>query len=306
MARRLFLLILSIACAHARTPEQQAMLKRADCAELLRAADEARAKGQTEVAADLAAGCPQDKLLLLVASAPAAQALLWCGRAQAAQQKGCDGQLVSELAAKLNPHLTLGPADPATPPDPLLTGALDLLGKEMNFSWNADAPDVIVGKLAVTIDHFTSATVASVLDAKGGKQRVPATQHRFVAKAEAQVELGQKTRTLHATEEARDTTWEAAPKLAVAAKFEPSVPPEDELRKRAVLSWLRALAKALAAEPPEGVQISDDKGCVAYGLSLNLTSGNPAAAAAGLGDPAKVAACEKLLGEPAGAGIPVP
>jgi hypothetical protein len=67
-----------------------------------------------------------------------------------------------------------------------------------------------------------------------------------------------------------------------------------------------AVAKALAASLPEAVDVSDDKGCVAYGLSLNLTSGDPAAAASGAGEPAKVAICEKLLGEPAGAGILVP
>jgi hypothetical protein len=54
------------------------------------------------------------------------------------------------------------------------------------------------------------------------------------------------------------------------------------------------------------VDVSDAPGCVAYGLSLNLLSGDPLAAAHALGDPAKVAACERLLDEPAGAGIPVP
>ncbi len=86
-----------------------------------------------------------------------------------------------------------------------------------------------------------------VLHAKGNKQRVPATQHRFVARAEAQVELSGKTRTLRASEEVRDVTWEAAPKLAVAAKFDPSVPPPDELKKHAALAFLRTLARALAA-----------------------------------------------------------
>lgn len=304
--RSFSLCVLLIACAHARSPEQEAMIKRGDCAELLMAADAARAKSQSELAADLARACPQDKLATLADSATPAQGLLWCGRAAAAGAKGCDGARIAELAAHLNPHLTLGPADPATPPDPQLAPALEQIGKELNFSWDADDPDVIVGKLEVTVDHVTGATVATVPDAKGRKQRIPATQHRFVAKAEAQVSLGDKTRTLHAIEEVRDSTWEAAPKLAVAAKFEPSVPPPDELKKRAALAWLRALAKALAAEPPEGVSVADEKGCVAYGLSLNLTSGDPAAAASGLGDSAKVAACEKLLGEPAGAGIPVP
>jgi hypothetical protein len=305
--RRFPLCALLLACAHAtRTPEQEATIKRGDCAELLLAADAARAQAQADLAADLARACPQEKLLALVAASTPAQGLLWCGRATAAGAKGCDGARVAELAAKLNAHLTLGPPDPATPPDPLLTAALEQIGKELNFSWNADNPDVIVGKLEVAVEHLTNPTVAAVPDAKGGKQRIPATQHRFVARAEAQVSLGDKTRTLHAVEEARDTTWDAAPKLAVAAKFEPSVPPLDELKKRAVLAWLRALAKALAASPPEGVSVADESGCVAYGLSLNLNSGNPSAAAQGLGDPTKVAACEKLLGEPAGAGIPVP
>ena len=92
----------------------------------------------------------------------------------------------------------------------------------------------------------------------------------------------------------------------MAAKSDLQVPPEAELKRRAALGWVKALAKALAAAPPEAVDVTDARGCVAYGLSLNLLSGDPMAAANGLGDPAKVAACEKLLGEPAGAGIPVP
>jgi len=78
------------------------------------------------------------------------------------------------------------------------------------------------------------------------------------------------------------------------------------MKRRVAVAWFRALAKTLAAAPPEAVDVTDDKGCVAYGLSLNLASGDPGAAAKGAGDPAKIAACEKLLGEPAGAGIPVP
>ena len=295
-----------VACAHAPTPEQAAMIQRADCAEVLRAADGARAAGERHLAADLAGACTPDKLAALADQAPPAQALLWCGRAAAARNPGCSPERVSALAAKLNPHLTLGPSDPSTPPDPLLAAALDELGKDLNLSWDAGDPDVVVGKLAVTVEHSTGTTIAGVPDAKGKTVRVPATQHRFLARAEAQVDLGSKTRTLRAQEEARDLTWEAAPKLAVAAKFEPSVPPEAELKRRAALSWLRALARTLAANPPEGVDATDEKGCVAYGLSLNLAAGDAAAAAGGAGDPAKVAACEKLLGEPPGAGIPVP
>lgn len=298
--------VLVLACAHARSPEQDAMIKRGNCAELLKAADAARAAGKPDLASDLAAACPAEKLSALVDSAPPEQALLWCGRDAAAQQKGCDSSHVAALEAKLSPHLTLGPSDPATPIDPLLGAALAQLGPELNLSWDANDPDVVVGKLAVSVEHATGATIASVPDAKGKLVRVPATQHRFLARAEGQVDLGSKTRTLRAQEEARDVTWEAAPKLAVPAKFEPAVPPEAELKQRAALSWLRTLAKALAANPPEGVNVTDAKGCVAYGLSLNLTAGDSAAAANGAGEPAKVAACEKLLGEPPGAGIPVP
>lgn len=281
-------------------------MKRGDCAELLAAADAARARQQPDLASDLASACAPDKLADLVSRSPAEQALLLCGRAAAAQQKGCEPALVAEFASRLGPRLTLGPADESAPPDALLGFALEEVGKNLNLGWDADDPDVVVGKLVVTVDHSTQPTTALVADAKGRKVRVSATQHRFVAKAEAQVELGNKTRTLRAQEEARDLTWEAAPLQAVAARFEPSVPVPEELKKRAALAWVRALAKALAANPPEGINATDAKGCVAYGLSINLNSGDPGAAARGVGDPAKVAACETILGEPAGAGIPVP
>jgi hypothetical protein len=283
-------------------------MKRGDCAELLRAADAARAAREPELAAELASSCPQDGLAALIARSSSTEAILWCGRARAAlpEKPLCDAGHVSELVAKLNPQLTIGPPDPSTPLDPLLGAALDELGKDLNLSWHADAPDVIVGKLRVTLDHFTNDIITQVVDAKGNKQRVPATQHRYVARAEGQVELSGKTRTLRATDEVRDITWNAAPALAVAAKFEPAVPPPEEMKRRAVRTWLRTLAKALAAAPPERVNVTDAKGCVAYGLSLNLAAGESGAAASGAGDRAKVAACEQLLGEPAGAGIPVP
>jgi hypothetical protein len=297
---------LLLACAHGHTAEQEAMIKRADCAELLMAADAARAQGKSDVAADLAAACPADKLTALVEQSAPAQGLLWCGRAAAARQKGCDPARIAELSGKLNPHLTIGPSDESTPLDPLLGSALVDGGKDLNLSWDAHDPDVVIGKLTVSAEHSTSVTTTSVPDAHGKPVRVPATQHRYVARAEAQVSLGSKTRTLRAQEEARDLTWEAAPKLAVAAKFEPSLPPEVEMKQRAVVAWLRTLARALAANPPEGVEVTDQKGCVAYGMSLNLSSGDSMAAADRAGDGAKISACEKLLGEPPGAGIPVP
>ena len=83
MIRRAASLALLCACAHARTPAQDAMMKRADCAELLKAADVARADGLPGLARDLAGACPADRLIALVDSSTPAQALLWCGRARA-------------------------------------------------------------------------------------------------------------------------------------------------------------------------------------------------------------------------------
>lgn len=303
-------LILLLGCAHHRTLAEQAMVARGDCGELLRAADSARALEKPDLAQDLVQTCAEDNLIALVAAAAPEEGLLWCGRAAAAQPQGakpsCNAKTVSELASRLRPRLRVGPADPSAPSDPVLSAAINELSTETNLLYDATAPEVFVGRLVVVVDHSTSTTVAQAPDAKGKPQHVPATLHRFVARAEAQVELSGQTRVLRATDEARDTTWEAAPKLAVAARFAPSVPPPDELRNRAAVAWVRALAKALAAAPPEAVQVSDARGCVAYGLSLNLVSGDSSAAAAGRGDPAKISTCEKLLGEPAGAGIPVP
>jgi len=296
------------ACAHSLTPDQEAMVRRGDCAELLRAADAARAQDRGGLASTLASACPQAKLDALVASAPdPAQAMLWCGRARSASAEStCDASTVAALASQLRPRLTIGPPDPGISAEPSLAAALSELGPAYNLGWDAEDPDVIVGRVLISVDHATSSTVVQVPDAKGGKQRVPAVQHRFIARAQGEVELSGKTRVLRAAEEARDVTWAAAPRMSVAAKFDPQVPAEAELKRRAALAWVKALAKALAAAPPEAVDVTDARGCVAYGLSLNLLSGDPMAAANGLGDPAKVAACERLLEEPAGAGIPVP
>ena len=300
-------LLLLWGCTHPRTSEQDATLRRGDCAELLLAADAARAAERPSLAREFAEACPSDKLEALVASSQPADGLLWCGRAKATGiASGCDAATVAQLAGQLHPRLTIGPPDPEGSPDPSLAAALAELGPAYNLGWEAEEPDVIVGRLAVAVDHAVSSTTATVPDAKGNKQRIPATQHRFIARAVGEVELSGKTRVLRASEEVRDLTWSAVPTFAVAAKSDLQVPPEAELKRRAALGWVKALAKALAAAPPEAVDVTDARGCVAYGLSLNLLSGDPMAAANGLGDPAKVAACEKLLGEPAGAGIPVP
>jgi hypothetical protein len=283
------------------------MLRRGDCAELLRAADEARARREPSLAKDLADRCPQDRLVALAARVAPEEGLLLCGRAQAADAKAsCNLELVAQLASSLHPRILIGPPDPSEAGHPLLLQTLAELGPGLNLSWDADDPDLVVGRLSVTVERAQSATVATVADDKGNKQRVPAAQHRVVARAEAQVELSGKTRSLRVTDELRDLTWEAAPRLAVAAKFQPQIPADPEMKKRAVLAWVRALAKAVASAPPEGIDVSDAKGCVAYGLSLNLAAGNPLAAASGAGDPDKVSTCEKILGEPAGAGVPVP
>lgn len=295
-----------LACAHARTPGQRAMIGRKDCRELLVAADGARASGDLDLASDLAGACPKEQLDKLVAESSPAAGLLACGRSAAAGRRRCDTRTVTDLESRLQPHLTLGHADETVAMDPLIALALEIAGKELNISWNGSDPDVVVGKLNVSIEHVTTSTIATVPDVNGRQKHVPATQHRFVAKAAAQVELGEKTRVLRAQDEARDLTWPAAPRYQVAPKPDPQVPPETELKKRAALAWLRSLQKALAMNPPETVDVDDEKGCVAYGLALNLTAGDDTAAARGEGDPDRIAACEKLLGEPPGAGIPVP
>ena len=307
-AQSLTALLWLSACAHSLTSEQESVVRRGDCAELLRAADAARAEDRRALASTFASSCSQQALNALVAgTSDPAQALLWCGRAKSASAAAsCDAATVASLASQLHPRVTIGPPEPGITPAPELAAALNDLGPSYNLAWQTEEPDVIVGRLAVTVDHVVNGTVATVPDATGTKQRVAATQHRFVARAQAEVELGGRTRVLRSSEEVRDVTWQAAPKISVAAKLDPQVPPEAELKRRAALSWMKSLVKALAAAPPEAVDVSDARGCVAYGLSLNLLSGDPTAAANGLGDPAKVTACEKLLGEPAGAGIPVP
>jgi hypothetical protein len=282
------------------------MMSRKDCRALLLAADQARADENEALASDLAGACEKDQLLQLVAQATPAQGLLLCGRAAAARHPVCDARTLEGLKSRLQPRLTVGPPDEAIAIDPLIALALETAGGELNLFWNGSDPDVVMGKLTVDIEHVTNNTVATVEDVKGKKQHIPATQHRFVAKAACQVELGDKTRVLRAQDESRDLTWNPPPRYQVPAKPDPLVPAEGELRQRAALAWVRVLGRALAMSPPETVDLDDDKGCVAYGLALNLSAGDDGAAAQGLGDPDRIAACERLLGEPAGAGIPVP
>ena len=301
---------LAASCASARlTPAQEALRVSGDCRGLLTATDGARAAGDDGVAKALAAACPQAELDKLVAEATPADGLLWCGRAAASvgrtSKPGCDLHKVAALKEALRPHLTLGPADTSAPADPLLLAALEDLGPELNLSYEDD-PDVIVGKLEVKIERQETSAFAPVPDPAGKRRQVPATNHRVVARAQAQVELQERTRTLRATEEARDTTWEAVPKWKIAARPKPEVPPDAELRRRAANTWLRQLAKALWVALPETVDTDDARGCVAYGLALNAQSGDPEAAANRRGDHDRISACEKLLGLPHGAGLPVP
>jgi hypothetical protein len=298
-------------CAHALTPAQQALKKRGDCPSLLDAADVARAQGADGAARELARGCPQDRFLALVTAAPPAEALLLCGRARAAvgargEKPGCDDGRVAELQARLHPRITIGPPDPEPVPDPALTAALAVVGADLNFAYDGEDPTVMVGWLAVSVEHQTTPSYAAVPDADGKRRNVPVTQHRFVARAEGQAELGGKTRTLRASEEARDMTWEAVPRLGIAAKPTPQVPSEDELRRRAGAAWLRLLAKNLAGAPPLGVDTTDRAGCVAYALALRADTGDPDATLGSSADADRVAGCEKLFGLTPGSGIPAP
>jgi hypothetical protein len=287
------------------------MRKRGDCAELLHAADAARAAGTQDVAEQLTRGCEQERFLSLVAASPPAEALLWCGRARAALRGSsdkpfCDGTHVAELWLRLRPRITLGPADPEPTPDPGLMAALATSGQQLNFAYDAEDPMVIVGHLAVQVEHQQTSSYSAVLNAARRRHTIPVVQHRFVARAEGQAEIVGRTRTLRAAEEARDATWDPVPRLGIAGKPLPQVPPEDELRKRAAASWLHSLARMLATAPPEGVDTSEPAGCLAYAQALYAASGDPDAAMNGFGDPERVAACERILGMPVGAGIPVP
>ena len=135
---------------------------------------------------------------------------------------------------------------------------------------------------------------------------VEAILHRRQARAEVQVELGTRTRTLHATEESRDTTWEAEPRFAIAARFTPQIDSAEVLKTRAVIALVRNVERALRQTPPESIDPTDAQGCLAYGMALGVATGDRTAAAKGQGDEAKIGFCERILGMPAGAGIPVP
>ena len=312
MRSLLFFALAGLACAPGRTPVQQALLASKDCRELLLEADRARAAGDKRFARELSAACPQEGLELLAGKdASATEALLWCGRARAAldgraEKPSCSAERVISLSAELKPLLTLGPADPESEPDPLLVAALAEVGKELNLSYDHDDPVVYVGEVKVLLDNTESETLTPAPDAAGKRHQIPATLHRMLARAEAQVELGSKTRTIHATEDARDVTWGAEPRFAIAARFKPQIPPEAELRRRAVVSLVRNIARALRISPPEGVEVTSLESCLTYGVALAVSTGDRTAAANGIGDREKLAACEKILGMPKGAGIPVP
>ena len=75
----------------------------------------------------------------------------------------------------------------------------------------------------------TTSALPAVTLAKSVQQRVPATQHRFVAGMEAQVGLSGKTRVLRATDEARDVNLDASAVISAAtAKDEARVPPAED------------------------------------------------------------------------------
>src|SRR3954470_16008622 len=148
------------ACGHHRSPAEEALLRRGDCAELLRAADEARALAEPALAKDLADGCSQDRLIDLAGRLAPEEGLLLCGRASACGAKAsCNADLVGKLTASLHPGISVGPPDPADRADPLVLQALAELGPAFNLSWSAEDPDLVVGKLSVTVERTQTATV---------------------------------------------------------------------------------------------------------------------------------------------------
>jgi len=298
------------ACAGVKlSPAQESLRASGDCEKLLLAADAARAQGDKKLGAALLEGCSQESFNKLLEVARPALALLWCGRAQAVLGRegkpGCDFKQVGLLKESLRPKLSLGPPDPSNTPDPTLVATLEAIGPELNLIFAAD-PDVIVGKIQITLEEQTTQGFTTVTDPSGHRRQVPSTNHRKVARCQAQVELLSKTRTLRASEETRSTSWDAEPRWKIPAHHETPPLSDDELKKKATESWLRAVAKALWLSPPETVDTDDDRGCVAYGIALNAQSGNPDAAAERRGDTAKIDKCETILGEPKGGGIPVP
>ena len=306
------LLALSASCAGVRAPSELAMMKRADCKELFAAADRARAKGNKPLARALVTACPQAGLDALVNEAKTpAEAFLWCGRARAAlaeriEAPSCDAARIFNLTGELRPMLTLGPADPDAAPDPLLKAALAAVGPDVHLAYDHADPVVYIGEVKVSIDESDSETTVKTQDPKGVARTVSAVLHRRQARAEVQVELGTRTRTLHATEESRDTTWDAEPRFAIAARFTPHIDSAEELKIRAVNGLVRNVERALRLTPPEAIDPTDAAGCLAYGIALAVATGDRVAASNGQGDEAKIEACEKILGLPVGAGIPVP
>src|SRR5205823_5026577 len=79
-------------------------------------------------------------------------ALRWCGRAKAAHAaSSCDPARVASLASQLHPRVTIGPPESGMTPDPDLAAALAELGPQYNLEWDAEDPDVIVGRLSIAI-----------------------------------------------------------------------------------------------------------------------------------------------------------
>ncbi len=301
-----------LACAARRTPDQLALMGRKDCKELLLAADQARVAGDKGLARDLAQACPQAGLDALAANAGApAASLLWCGRARAAltdrsDKPSCAGEKVIGWMQELKPALTLGPADPAADRDPLLIAGIAAVGQELHLGYDHDDPVVYIGQIRVTIDRSDQDTLTRAPDPNGKKHQIAAQLHRLAARAEAQVEIGSKTRTMHASEESKDVTWAAEPRFAIPARFEPQLAEEEELKMRAVKSLLRTIARSLASSPPEAIETDDAPGCMAYGIAIAAATGDRTSAANRIGDEEKLDACEKILGVVEGGGIPVP
>jgi hypothetical protein len=96
---------------------------------------------------------------------------------------------------------------------------------------------------ARALDPVTTPNAMTVQEAKGGKQRVPAVDHRFVARAEAQVALGGNTRVLRTSEEAREIVAAPAAQNPTPAKV--SVSSGEALMERTVLACVGAGIKVL-------------------------------------------------------------
>jgi len=214
---------------------------------------------------------------------------------------------VHDLKTRLAPHLTLGHADEQTSIDPLIALALCDPGQGAQLS------------------PGTGPTRTVVVGQAGGQHRARDQQHGGHRRGRQGQEPAHPRHPAPLRGPRRRNSWSwatrsrtlprpgrgARPHLAgpypallrLRRRTYPSVPEEGELKKRAAVAWLRLLGTALAVNPPETVDVDDDRGLRRVWPCAQLERGR--SERRGRRDRATrigSRACEKLLGETAGRG----